>query len=81
MWFTRRRFSKLTGVAALVASNKDLSALAQGTSMPSKSAGLSPDERARVTEAQMTDDERFSLSSASWVQPQLSRAIREFPQT
>jgi beta-glucosidase len=61
MWFTRRQFSKLTVVAALAASMKGLSAFAQVTSMPSKPADPSPDERARATEAQMTDDEHFSL--------------------
>jgi beta-glucosidase len=60
-WFNRRQFSQFTGAAALLASASARPAFAQTTSPKSKSAELSPDERARETEQKMTDDERFSL--------------------
>jgi beta-glucosidase len=59
--FSRRQFSKLTSAAALAASTTGLPAFAQTTSAPSNFANPSPDDRAHATEAQMTDDERFSL--------------------
>jgi beta-glucosidase len=57
---TRRQFSKLVAAGTLLASDATLPAFAQETFMQSKTE-QSPDERARATEAQMTDDERFAL--------------------
>jgi beta-glucosidase len=60
-WFNRRQLSKVAGAAALLRSAGALPAFAQTTPTTSRSPEPSPDERARATEAQMTDDERFSL--------------------
>src|SRR5262249_50141300 len=60
-WFTRRQFSKLANAVALASSTKGPSAFSQTTPTQSGPSGPSPDERARATEEQMTDDERFSL--------------------
>jgi beta-glucosidase len=60
-WFTRRQLSKLTGSAAVLASTRTLPAFAQTASRTPNSAELFPDDRARETEQNMTDDERFSL--------------------
>jgi beta-glucosidase len=60
-WFDRRQFSKLTAAAALLASNGTLPASTQTASTKSASGEPSPDERARATESQMTDDERFAM--------------------
>jgi beta-glucosidase len=54
MWFDRRHFSTFA-IAALFAIGIALPSVAQTTT------AASPEERARATEAQMTDDERFSL--------------------
>jgi beta-glucosidase len=56
---TRREFTKVAGAAAVLVSASAREAVAQKTE--SDAASDSPDERARATEAQMTDDERFSL--------------------
>jgi beta-glucosidase len=58
---TRRDFAKAAGAAAVLIAAPGSGTLAQSTAEPPASAGNSPDERARATEAQMTDDERFSL--------------------
>lgn len=60
---TRRDFSKAAGAAAVFISAPAGEAVAQAKTEPGGglTAGNSPDERARATEAQMTDDERFSL--------------------
>ncbi|MGE0340251.1 MAG: glycoside hydrolase family 3 protein [Xanthobacteraceae bacterium] len=54
---TRRDFAKAAGAAAVLISAPAGEAVAQAKTEP----GSSPDERARITEQQMTDDERFSL--------------------
>ncbi|MGE3875237.1 MAG: glycoside hydrolase family 3 C-terminal domain-containing protein [Parvibaculaceae bacterium] len=58
--FTRRGFAKAAGAAAAVVSARAGEAVAQANT-GTGAADNSPDERARVTEAQMTDDERFAL--------------------
>lgn len=57
---TRREFVKTAVAAAVVVSALADEAVAHTETEPD-TAGNSPDERARATEAQMTDDERFSL--------------------
>jgi beta-glucosidase len=50
---TRRDFGKIAGTLAFGASTIN--------SAPTAAQEASPDDRARITEQQMTDDERFSL--------------------
>jgi hypothetical protein len=60
MWFTRRQFSKLTSAAAFVASTR---ASPHSHNQRQRHPSLPALHRtnARAIEAQMTDDERFSL--------------------
>ena len=55
---TRRQFSKLVAAGTLLAPDAAPSAFARETQAKTEP---SPDDRARATEAQMTDDERFAL--------------------
>ncbi|MCC6946283.1 MAG: glycoside hydrolase family 3 C-terminal domain-containing protein [Bradyrhizobiaceae bacterium] len=62
MNFTRRDFWKLGTSTAILISALGRQAAAQTAAGKDKTAAAqSPDERARITEQKMTDDERFSL--------------------
>lgn len=58
---TRRDFAKAAAAAAVLASASGGEVAAQQKAASDTAIGDTPDERARATEAQMTDDERFSL--------------------